>query len=96
MAYCVLVRLLALGFHHEFSDCKRRSVKQKRGKKNAPMMADVQRASNVLAAHWDGRTVSFRYDFLTLLRVAKQYLPQPYNPRPTGSNWYSLVTNATP
>ena len=60
------------------------------------MMADVQMAFNVLAAHWDGRTVSFRYDFLTLLRVAKQYLPQPYNSRPTGSNWYFLVTNATP
>jgi hypothetical protein len=30
---------------------------------------------------------------LTLLRVIKQYLPKPYNPRPTGSNWYYQVIN---
>jgi len=58
--------------------------------------ADVQRAFNVFAAHWGGNTVWYRYDFFTLLRVAKQYLPQPYNPRPTGCNWYFRVTNATP
>ena len=61
------------------------------------MISDVQKAFNVLAAHWGtGGTISYRYDFLTLLRVAKQYLPQPYNPRPTGSNWYYLITGAQP
>jgi hypothetical protein len=60
------------------------------------MTADVQRAFNVLAAHWGGNTVSFRHDFLTLLRVAKQYLPQPYNPRPTGPDWFFRIVNAVP
>jgi hypothetical protein len=60
------------------------------------MMADEQRVFNVLAAHWGGGHVSLRYDFLTLLRVAKQYRPQPYHPRPTGSDWYYNVGSATP
>ncbi len=57
------------------------------------MKEDVQRAFNVLASHWGGNTVSFRYDYLTLLRVIKEYLPKPYNPRPTGQDWYYQVTN---
>jgi len=57
------------------------------------MKADVTRAFNVLAQHWGGTTVSLRYDYLTLLRVIKQYLPKPFNPRPTGSNWYYQVVN---
>jgi hypothetical protein len=60
------------------------------------MIADVQRAFNVLAAHWGGGHVSARYDFLTLLRVAEQYLPPPRQPRPTGQDWYYQVKNATP
>ena len=60
------------------------------------MESDTQRAFNVLAAHWGGSTISYRYDFLTLIRVMKQYLPQPYNTRPTGSNWYYLIINAQP
>jgi chitodextrinase len=60
------------------------------------MTADVQRAFNVLAAHWGNGQVSVRYDFLTLLRVAEQYLPQPRQPRPTGPDWYYQVKNATP
>jgi chitodextrinase len=60
------------------------------------MIADVQRAFNVLAAHWANGTVSVRYDFLTLLRVAEQYLPQPRQPRPTGSDWYFQIKNAMP
>jgi hypothetical protein len=40
--------------------------------------------------------VSLRYDFLTLLRVARAYLPRPYNPRPTGEDWYYIVKNAIP
>jgi hypothetical protein len=62
----------------------------------AAMTADVQRAFNVLAAHWGGGHVSARYDFLTLLRVAEQYLPQPRQPRPTGEDWYYQTKNATP
>jgi hypothetical protein len=57
------------------------------------MKADVSRAFIVLAKHWGGSAISLRYDFLTLLRVIKQYLPNPYNPRPTGSNWYYQVIN---
>ncbi len=60
------------------------------------MMQEVQRAYNVLAQHWGGSYISFRYDFLTLLRVAKQYRSQPYHPRPTGADWYYRVLNAQP
>ncbi len=60
------------------------------------MTADVQRAFGVLDDHWGGGRVSVRYDFLTLLRVARQYLPKPANPRPTGPDWYYQVKNATP
>jgi FlgD Ig-like domain len=57
------------------------------------MKSDVTSAFNVLAQHWGTTTISLRYDFLTLLRVIKKYLPVPYNPRPTGSNWYYQVVN---
>src|SRR5262249_7367380 len=60
------------------------------------MVADVQRAFNLLAAHWGNGTVSVRFDFLPLLRVAEQYLPQPRQPRPTGADWYFQVKNAMP
>lgn len=59
------------------------------------MEADVKRAFDILSAHWGRDTVSFRYDFLTLLRVAKAHLPET-NPRPTGEHWYYLVKNAQP
>jgi hypothetical protein len=59
------------------------------------MKLDVQRAFNVLAQHWGGSNVSLRYDYLTLLRVIKEYLPKPYNPRPTGQDWYYQVANNT-
>lgn len=61
----------------------------------AAMVADVQASYNTLAAHWGGTHVSFRYDFLTLLRVAKQHLPE-VNPRPTGNQWYYIIKNAQP
>ena len=41
-------------------------------------------------------SISFRYDYLTLIRVIKEYLPKPYIPRPTGQDWYYLIKNATP
>ncbi|GEM_PF-2064772 len=62
----------------------------------AAMMDDVQRAFNVLAGHWGGSTISFRYDFLTLLRVAERHWPAPKHPRPTGADWYYRVGNLQP
>lgn len=59
------------------------------------MIADVQTAYNTLSAHWGGTHISFRYDFLTLLRVAKMHLPE-INPRPTGNQWYYIIKNAQP
>jgi hypothetical protein len=56
------------------------------------MIADVQRAFTILSHHWGKNSVSLRYDFLTLFRVARQYLPRPYNPRPTGPEWYYQIT----
>lgn len=58
------------------------------------MTADVKKAFDVLKANWGGNTVSYRYDFLTLLRVAKKYLPASYQPRPTGEHWYYNVKNS--
>jgi len=60
------------------------------------MKEDVHKAFNVLAQHWGGSHVSFRYDFLTLLRVAKQYRPKPYHPRPTGQHWYYQEQSTVP
>jgi hypothetical protein len=57
------------------------------------MRGDVSAAFGVLAKHWGGDAISLRYDFLTLLRVIERYLPRPYVPRPTGSNWYYQVVN---
>ena len=57
------------------------------------MIADVQKAFNILSAHWGDNTISARYDLLTLIRVAKEYLPKPQMPRPTGEHWYYLIKN---
>jgi len=56
------------------------------------MLADVHRAFDVLAAHWGGGHVSFRYDFLTLLRVAQEHFPPPTNVRPTSQEWKDRAT----
>ncbi|MCX7747569.1 MAG: dockerin type I domain-containing protein [Clostridia bacterium] len=58
------------------------------------MKNDTKRAFDILAKHWGGNYISYRYDFLTLMRVIKAYLPQPYNPRPTGDSWYYLIKGA--
>jgi hypothetical protein len=58
------------------------------------MKEDVHRAFNVLAQHWGGSTVSLRYDFLTLLRVAKAHLPYPDTPNPTGQNWADHINSS--
>jgi chitodextrinase len=60
------------------------------------MREDMHRAYDVLAQHWGGTHISLRYDFLTLLRVLKQYRPQPYHPRPTGEDWYYRVQALNP
>lgn len=57
------------------------------------MEEDVKKAFDVLKQHWGGETVSYRYDFLTLLRVAKKHLPET-NPRPTGNAWFYNVQGA--
>ncbi len=59
------------------------------------MVLDVQKAYNNLSIHWGGTHVSYRFDFLTLLRVAKEHLPE-INPRPTGNQWYYIIKNAKP
>jgi hypothetical protein len=51
------------------------------------MLEDVKRAFDVLALHWGDNTVSYRYDFLTLMRVARKHLPDPTNVRPTSQTW---------
>ncbi len=55
------------------------------------MMDDVERAFYVLAEHWGDDTIRYRYDFLTLLRVAQKHLPKPLNPRPTSRKWRERV-----
>lgn len=60
------------------------------------MVQDIFRAFDVLAEHWQGNYISFRYDYLTLLRIIREYLPVPHNPRPTGQDWYYQVINADP
>lgn len=57
------------------------------------MTADVKKAFNVLAQKWGGTYISSRYDYLTLLRVAKQYLPAPYAIRPSSQHWHDLIKN---
>lgn len=60
------------------------------------MKADIQNAFNILAAHWRGNAISFRYDFLTILRIIEEYRPEPLKPRPTGQQYYYRVKNAAP
>jgi hypothetical protein len=51
------------------------------------MMQDLKVVFDALAVHWGGDTISYRYDFLTFLRVMKHYLKTPTIPRPTTTNW---------
>lgn len=55
------------------------------------MLDDCHNAFNVLSAHWGDGTVSFRYDFLTILRVAREYFPEITNPAPSGATWVEQV-----
>lgn len=58
------------------------------------MKSDVKRAFDLLAEHWGGDTISFRYDFLTLVRVMHKYLPENKQPAPSGASWIEQVVSA--
>lgn len=58
------------------------------------MVSDVKAAFEVLSKHWGDNTISFRYDFTTLLRVAQKYLPEIKNPAPSGATWVEQVNGA--
>lgn len=58
------------------------------------MTNDVKRAFDLLAEHWGGDTISFRYDFLTLLRVAEKYLPKNKQPAPSSASWIEQINSA--
>ncbi|SHI34738.1 Chitinase A, N-terminal domain [Clostridium cavendishii DSM 21758] len=55
------------------------------------MVNDVHKAFDLLSKHWGDNTISYRYDFLTIVRVVKSYLPNPINPGPSGSTWVEQV-----
>ncbi|NFI94430.1 hypothetical protein FC961_08530 [Clostridium botulinum] len=58
------------------------------------MTNDVHKAFDVLSKHWGDDTISYRYDFLTILRVAREYLPNISNPAPSGASWVDQVSSA--
>ncbi|MBN1038278.1 MULTISPECIES: chitinase N-terminal domain-containing protein [unclassified Clostridium] len=58
------------------------------------MTNDVHKAFDVLSKHWGDDTISYRYDFLTILRVASEYLPNISNPAPSGASWVDQVSSA--
>lgn len=57
------------------------------------MMADVNKAYSILASHSQKSTISFRYDFTTLLRVAKAHMPAPQPAAPMGENFSYQITS---
>lgn len=58
------------------------------------MKSDVKRAFDILAKHWGKDTISYRYDFLTLLRVAEEYLPENKQPAPSSASWIEQINSA--
>ncbi|MGL4107631.1 dockerin type I domain-containing protein [Clostridium sp. LP20] len=58
------------------------------------MKNDTKKAFDLLAKHWGGDTISYRYDFLTLLRVIEKYLPEDQHPSPSGASWIEQVVSA--
>lgn len=58
------------------------------------MKADVKKGFDILSKHWGDNTVSLRYDFLTLLRIAEKYLPEDRQPSPSGASWIEQVNSA--
>lgn len=57
------------------------------------MIADVKKAYLLLASHSQKTDVSFRYDFTTLLRVAKSHMPSPQPAAPMGENFSYQITS---
>ncbi len=57
------------------------------------MSKDVNRAFDTLSKHWKDDTISFRYDFLTIVRVIKTHLPSSIPPSPKGKNFGYQVIN---
>lgn len=51
------------------------------------MEKDVQRAFGVLSSHWGNNQISYRHDFITLIRVMKKHLPQSLLPSPKGAEY---------
>lgn len=49
------------------------------------LWSDLQEAFNTLAGHWNesNKVISYRYDWLTLLRAVKGHFPVKFEPRPT-------------
>ncbi|MCK9523542.1 MAG: hypothetical protein M0R76_10970 [Proteobacteria bacterium] len=60
------------------------------------MLDDVHAAFDILKQHWGGETISYRFDFLTLMRVAQKHLPNPTNVRPTSQTWKERATQLGP
>ncbi|MBU3107385.1 hypothetical protein [Clostridium gasigenes] len=58
------------------------------------MKTDVKRSFDILSKHWGSDTISYRYDFLTLLRVAEEYLPKNKQPAPSSSSWIEQINSA--
>lgn len=58
------------------------------------MKADVRKAFDILSKHWGNNTISYRYDFLTLLRVAEKYLPENKQPAPSSASWIEQINSA--
>lgn len=57
------------------------------------MTKDVNKTFDVLAKHWGDNTISYRYDFLTIVRVIKSHLPSSIPPSPKGINFGYQVMN---
>lgn len=59
----------------------------------ATMMVDVESAFDELSQHWGNNTISYRYDFITLMRVAKKHLPTPLPPAPKSQTYIDQISN---
>lgn len=62
----------------------------------AAMTADIKKAYELLSLHWGGTHISFRHDFLTILRIMKRYRPKPYRPRLVTEDYYHRVNGTKP
>ncbi|MGL5353211.1 MAG: chitinase N-terminal domain-containing protein, partial [Clostridium sp.] len=58
------------------------------------MKTDVKKSFDILSKHWGDNTISYRYDFLTLLRVAQSHLPENKQPAPSSASWIEQINSA--